>query len=320
VADRETLLAKSLVGTPWQNWRSEPVGADASFRNYFRLTGPTDQTVILVDAPPEHENYHHFLNVAKTLSDAGLSAPKPLLENHDTGIFVITDLGSETLAVVKNEETIEAQGFEQIIVEVLLKLRRIKFQSGPKLNKTSATEMLDPLFDYYGASGRDQICNVLAGVFEKHVAPELSFSLRDFHAENIVWRKELSGTNKAGLLDFQDAFLAPDGYDLASYTRDVRRKMKPEEQVYMEDEFAKRLGIEIRAFRLQVATLAIQRNLRILGVFAKLIANGKPRYASFLPITWTHITNDLRHRQLSDLENAIRSYVPNPSTKTWNML
>ena len=47
------------------------------------------------------------------------------------------------------------------------------------------------------------------------------FTLRDYHAENLLWLPE----GKVGLLDFQDAVLGWDAWDIAMLTQDARRSV-----------------------------------------------------------------------------------------------
>jgi len=312
--DRNRVLKSSIASTQWHGWKSEPIGADASSRRYFRLVDEGAEPVILVDAPPDKEDFQRFLDVAKLLSKAGLCVPKPNFEDHQDGVFIVTDLGLNTLSQALGGGS---DCSDQTILDVLMILRSIEFSTDNKLNASTAQNMLEPLFENYGASGQSQICSTLESAFHAHVTDTLTLSLRDFHAENIIWREDEHGTNKVGLLDFQDAFLAPDGYDLASFTRDVRHAMPMNRQRKMEKDMAVRLNIDAKKFQLQVAILAIQRNLRILGVFAKLISQGKMRYAEFLPLTWQHIVNDLEHAGLSELKGAILENVPNPDLRGW---
>ncbi|PJI51370.1 aminoglycoside phosphotransferase, partial [Methylobacterium radiotolerans] len=46
-----------------------PASADASFRRYFRLDAGS-RTLIVMDAPPQHEDCRPFLHVDKLLADA----------------------------------------------------------------------------------------------------------------------------------------------------------------------------------------------------------------------------------------------------------
>jgi len=57
-----------------------PASADASFRRYFRIESknPDFGTLIIMDAPPQHEPLDAFIQVDFLLSEAGLNAPKIL--------------------------------------------------------------------------------------------------------------------------------------------------------------------------------------------------------------------------------------------------
>jgi aminoglycoside/choline kinase family phosphotransferase len=140
-----------------------------------------------------------------------------------------------------------------------------------------------------------------------------TLALRDYHAENLIWRPEHKGARRVGLLDFQDAFVAPAGYDLASLLRDARRDVASSVANETIDYFATRTkaGPE---FRTGLACLGVQRNLRILGVFARLATTmGKPRYLAFMPRVWGHILQDIENPNLTNLKQAVMDTVPAPT-------
>jgi hypothetical protein len=59
--------------------------------------------------------------------------------------------------------------------------------------------------------------------------------------------------------------------------------------------------------------LGLQRNLRILGIFARLARErGKTGYLSLLPRVWGHVIGDLSHPALRELAPLVRSVVPPP--------
>ena len=60
-----------------------PASADASFRRYFRIESKNADfgTLIVMDAPPQHEPLDAFIKVDLLLSDAGLNVPKILEQN-----------------------------------------------------------------------------------------------------------------------------------------------------------------------------------------------------------------------------------------------
>ena len=132
--------------------------------------------------------------------------------------------------------------------------------------------------------------------------------MRDFHAENVIWRPGRRGHDRFGLIDFQDAFLAPPEYDLASLLRDARRDVGADAAEAAIAAFATRSGRNRDVVSAATAMLAVQRNLRILGIFERLIRTaGKPRYADFLPRVRRLIEEDLTHPALADLAGPIRA-------------
>ena len=139
-----------------------------------------------------------------------------------------------------------------------------------------------------------------------------TLALRDYHAENLIWRPELVGLARVGLLDFQDAFVAPLGYDLASLLRDARRDVPDDICAAMVAHFMAETGAGAD-FPAQLACLGAQRNLRILGVFARLaVEMGKTRYIPMIPRVWAQLQKDLAHPALSDLRAAVSDILPAP--------
>ena len=70
--------------------------ADASFRRYFRVQGPSGTRVIM-DAPPDKENSQPFVDIASLLTQAGLRAPEILDWNQPHGFMLLSDLGTQTM-------------------------------------------------------------------------------------------------------------------------------------------------------------------------------------------------------------------------------
>lgn len=313
MSDRDATLTSSIAGSTWASWHQELIDSDASTRRYFRLRGPENQTAILVDAPPNVEDYNRFLSVGDHLQVAGLCVPAALFKDFKRGVFVISDLGPTSLAKHLDASDKSDQAALDAILDILLSVRDIQLPDAPSMDHQTAIKMLEPLFAFYGADAPDQLEDAIRQAFDEHVAKETVLSLRDFHAENLIWREHKPEKEKLGVLDFQDAFFAPEGYDLASFTRDVRRSVSETDRLYLEEKFAHQLGLNLRKFQLQVALLAIQRNLRILGVFARLIRDGKPKYVKFMPRVWAYLMTDLKRPELVHLYDVVRSNIRNPA-------
>ncbi|MBT8412558.1 MAG: phosphotransferase, partial [Octadecabacter sp.] len=140
---------------------------------------------------------------------------------------------------------------------------------------------------------------------------EKVLSLRDFHAENLLWRPERLGLARVGLLDFQDAFLAHPAYDLASLLRDARRDVSHALTDPMIALFAQRRKIPEQDLRHAFHILAVQRNLRIIGIFERLEKrDGKSGYRKLLPRVFGHLQTDLSSPSMAGLQPLIKSAFP----------
>ena len=81
--------------------------------------------------------------------------------------------------------------------------------------------------DHFGSGDRRAMADELLPFFSQ-LAPPSCLALRDFHAENLIWLPARSGVARVGLLDFQDAVVAPPLYDLVSLLQDARRDVGSE--------------------------------------------------------------------------------------------
>lgn len=96
--------------------------ADASFRRYLRIQGAAGQpSRIIMDAPPEKENCHPFVHVARLMEEAGLHAPRVLEWDETNGFMLLTDLGDATMMSALDPEQPEvAQPHYLRALDVLL--------------------------------------------------------------------------------------------------------------------------------------------------------------------------------------------------------
>jgi len=146
-------------------------------------------------------------------------------------------------------------------------------------------------------------------------------ALRDYHAENLVWRGAGAGAARVGLLDFQDALAGHPAYDLVSLLEDARRDVSPDLAAamtarYAEGARARDPGFDAEAFAADAAALAAQRNLKIVGIFARLNRrDGKPRYLSLIPRVWAHLRRDLANPALAPLRRVVERLIPEPTAE-----
>jgi aminoglycoside/choline kinase family phosphotransferase len=315
MSERDAVLSTVLRGTIWAAWSRQMVAGDASARRYFRLVSG-EASVLVMDAPPDLcPDTARFVEIAEWLGACGLQAPKVLLADLSRGVLVLSDLGPTDLATHLRAHPQEETKLYQAAVDILVKLEQVTPPAGlTRLTPTVGADMIGILSPHYTTADLSDLQSALHHAMADILPEPETLALRDFHAENLIWRAGEAGTDRVGLLDFQDAFIAPPGYDLASLLRDARRDVSPETVAATISHYANQTGRDLKRVHTEISTLALQRNLRILGVFAKLArVDGKPRYLKFMSRVWEHILTDLAHDALARLRAAVLETLPAPT-------
>ncbi|OGS98237.1 MAG: aminoglycoside phosphotransferase [Gallionellales bacterium RBG_16_56_9] len=80
---------------PNETFTLAPASADASFRRYFRATF-AERTLVVMDAPPQHEDCRPFLHIGKLFEDAGTHVPHVYAQDLRQGFLLLSDLGNTT--------------------------------------------------------------------------------------------------------------------------------------------------------------------------------------------------------------------------------
>ncbi|MEM1151338.1 MAG: phosphotransferase [Pseudomonadota bacterium] len=154
-----------------------------------------------------------------------------------------------------------------------------------------------------------------AGARDSLIARALAFdrvfTLRDYHAENLLWLADRTGAARVGLLDFQDAVRGWAGWDMAMLTQDARRDVSPAAR---DAAFSAYLAHGITTpekLREQLAVIGTLNALRISGLFARLIKRDKkPRYDDFLPRQLDSLARNLREPAIADMADFIGDVAP----------
>ena len=275
----------------------QSASSDASFRRYFRVSAKNEQSYVVMDAPPTHEDVRPFVRVAELFAASGVTVPQVLEKDEAQGLLLLRDLGHQTYLDVLTPEN--APTLYQAAMHAL-----IKIQQG------SQTDIL-PVYDrtlllremalfpewYVGKHCQTTLSeielNTLTNVFEVLLTNNLGQSRvvvhRDYHSRNLMY---LNSDENPGVLDFQDAVYGPITYDLVSLVRDAYIEW-PEEQVidwvvrYWEQ--AKKAGLPVPTdpadFYRDFEWMGLQRHLKVLGIFARLAhRDGKTGYLKDLPL------------------------------------
>ncbi len=323
MTDRSKLLSAFLFFAGWGDARQAPLAGDASNRRYVRLEHPALGRAVLMDAPPDRgEDVSPFIRIASHLKGLGLSAPEILAKDVENGFLVLEDLGDALFAkVLQNGANQEAELYLAATDALVMAQDASPPSDLPTYGPEEMAEAACLAIDWYLAHAQDDPTDIrdvfksrMLALLSDTVCGDLVLTQRDYHAENLIWLPKRQKEARVGLLDFQDAMLCHPAYDLASLLKDARRDVDPDVQAICIDHHIARAGYERHIYEAAYALCSAQRNLRILGVFARLcIRDGKPSYPDLMPRVWRNLVSDLAHPTLEGFGTWVKDVLPAPT-------
>lgn len=313
---------------------------DASFRAYETVeTRPGLPPVILMnaprrpDGPPVRDGLPYsriahlaedvvpFVAIDRVLREAGFAAPAIHAADFGAGLLLVEHLGGEGIV---DAEGRPIAGRYIASAELLAAMHaatwpaRIELANGvvhkvPPYDRAALGIETELLTDWYlpheaghppDEATRREFAALWAEAFGLLDHAERSLVLRDFHSPNIIWRDAAQGTDRIGLIDFQDAVIGPAAYDVASLAMDARVTIEPALERRIVDAYCAARGADFdrEAFAVAYAVMAAQRNTKILGIFVRLnVRDGKPGYLKNLPRIRDYLRRALSHPALDRL-------------------
>lgn len=312
-----SIAAQSFIDAAgWGGTSRALLAGDASNRRYDRLTKTDGTTAVFMDAPAEKgEDVQPFVTVAEFLIENGMSAPRILAQDTQNGFLLIEDLGDELFARLMAEEPAMIDPLYTAATDALVHLHKAAVPDLPVCDSNWLVGMTDLAFAWYAdnADAFAQFDLLFRPLAQQLDAVSPVVILRDFHAENLLWLPDRMGVARVGVLDFQDALIGHPAYDLVSILQDARRDVSPRTEAKMIARYISQMGIEPDDFHNAYAVIGTQRNLRILGIFARLcLRDEKAHYVDFIPRVWGYLQRNLDHPDLKDLSDFLKMILPTP--------
>jgi len=277
--------------------RLTPLSGDGSSRLFYRITAGAETTYCGVLPGSENARKglaeaHAAFNIGRHLKKRGLPVPEIHGFDPKNGFILFEDLGNtllyDKLEIEKQKGTALAwektrETYKEII-EILLYMQisgSVRFDrkwcwDTPRYDKKL---MLEKESGYFMQAfcqdllGLDSFPAKLNDEFKKLASqasrqPAVYFLHRDFQSRNLM-----ISDGEIRIIDFQGGRLGPLGYDLASLLIDPYAKVPAELQQELLELYLEHLcryGLDDLAFLKGYPSLALQRNLQILGAFAFL--------------------------------------------------
>ena len=317
----------------------------------FAPSTPSHKSAILMISPPRPdgapirygkpysaiarlaEDVKPFVAMANGLRERGFSAPAILATDLKAGLLLTEDLGMETV-LVDGKPDPERYA---VAMELLAKLHTETTLSD-RLPVTEDIEYRIPpydldallievelMLDWYiphcgksglSASARGTFINAWKAILTEVTMAPRTWVLRDYHSPNLMWLPEREGTDRIGLIDFQDAVMGHPAYDVASLAQDARVDLEPGLEIRLLGLYAKLRrqadpDFNMAIFARDYAVMGAQRATKILGIFARLNQrDGKPGYLKHLPRIESYTRMCLEHPALADLKMWYQNHVP----------
>jgi aminoglycoside/choline kinase family phosphotransferase len=308
--------------------RVVPLTGDASDRRYFRVLPVTgDSFVLAVNAAPFDYSTLPFVNVAELFAAVPVPVPRILGAAPDLGVLALEDLGDVTLQahVGAGAAKTHAALYRQAVAFIdVLQRRGVELTDARYLpyGISFDVEKLTWEFDFfikhflegYRAAAmsqheRDALRAECALIVEELAAEPRVLCHRDYHSRNLMLRQ-----GSLCIIDFQDARMGPDTYDLVSLLRDSYVDI-PAETVDELIAYFLALGGRTSSepeFRRRFDLMALQRNLKALGTFGyQTAARRNPVYIQYMPRTLRYARMNLqKYTRFARLREILVRHVP----------
>ncbi len=292
----------------------EPASADASFRQYFRVTNNKDnKTYIVMDAPPEKEDCRPFLQVTELIRNIGVNAPNIISMDMQQGFILLDDLGNKPYLDHLDENS--ADNLYVDAIDALIKMQTIDAILPAYDEQLLQTEMdlfetwylnrhLDTQLNETQKALLNSVFNVL---IQNAIEQPQVFVHRDYHSRNLM----ITDQDNPGVIDYQDAVIGPITYDLVSLFKDCyiewpREKVELWLDLYLARITPARL-IDKETLLRWFDLMGVQRHLKVLGIFARLnYRDGKSQYLNDLPLTLKYVLDTCeRYEELQPLKQLL---------------
>jgi aminoglycoside/choline kinase family phosphotransferase len=293
--------------------RAVSLTGDASDRRYVRILLPGAPSQVLAVYPDAFDPPRlPFANVARLLAAMPVPVPRILDASGALGILALEDLGDITLQT--HLDTASPDEHAALYREAVALIDTLQ---------TRGEALASDEYLPYGLAFDVEKLSWELGFFVRHfleghrgavLAPAERHALeadlhrlaealaaeprvlchRDYHSRNLMLH-----AGRLHLIDFQDARMGPDTYDLVSLLRDSYVDLTPDTVDALIAHFlalraARGAGREghgdAAAFRQRFDRMALQRNLKALGTFGfQASVRDNPAYIQYIPRTLAYL-------------------------------
>ncbi len=247
-----------------------------------------------------------FVTIGRAWRSQGIHVPEIYWVSPDSQFLLLVDFGDELLFQRRQKES--AHNFYQKALEELSRIQKSKPNARIE-SRAFTRELLSWEFEHFVEYALEKRNRPISSTqlsdlrtWMKKVVDRLA-SLppvvchRDYHSKNLI----ICSDQRMGVIDFQDALMGPDTYDLASLLRDSYVRFEDAEEEALLKYFESVSGKNIN--RTDFGWMSLQRNMKAVGRFFYIqMVKGKDTHIPFVKPSLHRIFRSLE--QLKEIEIA----------------
>jgi aminoglycoside/choline kinase family phosphotransferase len=304
------------------------IKGDASFRSFYRKINNKKNSIIVHATKEKEKNLLIYDAVNSLLIENKVLAPRLYKENYKQNFIEIEDFGNDTVFKLLKKKGSNKVNLYKKSIDLLSKIQKIKQKiiknfkgknyKVPIYKNNKLFKEAKLFSDWYA---KKYISKKKLPTFNIEVNKQIKFLLsnlkiknetlvhRDFHVSNLMRYK-----NQLATIDTQDALIGNRAYDLASLIDDVRFKSNKKLKDNIYNYYLKLSKNKINKVILlnDFEILSVIRNMKIIGIFARLAVRDKKKtYLKLIPYAWKLIELRMQNNQIFDgLERVLNINFP----------
>jgi aminoglycoside/choline kinase family phosphotransferase len=293
------------------------IKSDASFRSFYRKKNDKENSIIVYATKEKEKNLLIYAAINSLLIENKILAPKLYKENYKKNFIEIEDFGDDTVFKLLRKSGSNKINLYKKSIDLLIEIQKIKqniiknFKGKnykvPIYENNKLFKEAKLFSDWYT---KKHISKKKLPTVNIEINKQIKFLLsnlkiknetlvhRDFHVSNLMRHKKQLAT-----IDTQDALIGNRAYDLASLIDDVRfesnKKLKDNIYNYYLKLNKNKINKVILLNDFEI--LSVIRNMKIIGIFARLATRDKKKtYLKLIPHAWKLIELRMQNNRIFD--------------------
>ena len=267
-------------------WDCTLLFADASYRRYFRLSHPSQKSLVLIDSPPDKEPISAFITIGKHWRQQGMFVPEIYRVDGEQGFALLEDLGDVHLEKIQDSQLLHS--YHQQVVELIATIQSLPQEQLPEFDATHIQAELSICIDWtlpwlgllLDNQQQQHLDRLFQWLTQKITSQPYRVMHRDFHCRNMM-----VVDSQLAIIDFQGAMIGPYCYDLMSFLTDAYANYSDDQVESIQQHYLSMSTVASQEdFLFDVSCVQLQRHIKIVGIFCRLwLRDNRAQYLQYIP-------------------------------------